>query len=47
MIAAELWVGWWVLEPFGAEGPELEEVWLGDGYKVLCVMAGQRFATAE
>lgn len=46
-IAAELWVGWWVLEPFRAQGPELGNFWLEDGCKVLYVMAGQRFATAD
>lgn len=43
--AAEPWVGWWVLEPFGAEGPELGETQHGDGCKVLHLVARQCCAT--
>lgn len=46
VIAAEL-QGWCVLEPFRAEGPELGKVWLANGCKVLCVLSGHCFATAE
>lgn len=36
---------WWVLEPFGAVGPELGEALKRDGCKVLHVVARQHFAT--
>lgn len=38
-------MGWWVLEPFGAEGPELREALKVDGCKVMHVFARQHFAT--